>query len=86
MGKKSENPRKVVASFKALPAGRHWTEYLDEAVERQFPGIAASTTMTAKGYQVTVWWKDKTDRAITPKLHRAVQQFVAGFMACERSY
>lgn len=87
MGKKklSTDPR-VVATHKALLSDvKPWYEALDEAVERQFPDLISNTYLTTKGYNTAVKFRHG-DQKVTPKLHRALSNFIAGFMACERSY
>lgn len=90
MSKKAKQQRKAqgpvaITSHKALPAEKPWFEALDEALERQFPNLRASTYLSTKGYVTSVAMKDETER-LMPRQHRVVTAFVAGFMACERSY
>lgn len=84
MTKKPGTGPRIVASIKPLPPTPYWTEVLDEELEKQFPTITARTVMTAKGYKVMVELRE--GGAVTPKLYRAINQFVAGFVACERSF
>lgn len=84
MAKKRSGESRVVVSLRPLPPTIHWSEVLDEAIEKQFPTVTASTVMTAKGHNVTVRLRDGSP--LMPKLHRAIGNFVQGFLACERSY
>lgn len=75
----------AVATHKPLPPQETWCEVLDAAIERQFPNLRANTYLSTKGYVTTVTTRDADER-LMPRQHRVVSAFVAGFMACERSY
>ena len=90
MGKKEPQKRKpqgpvIIASHKPLPQVKPWYEELDAALERQFPNLRANTYLTVKGYATSVTTRDDGER-LMPRQHRVVSAFIAGFMACERSY
>lgn len=89
MGKKDQKRKPqgavVVASHKPLSQGKPWNEALDEAIERQFPNVRANTYLSTKGYNTTIAMKD-VDERLMPRQHRVISAFIAGFMACERSY
>lgn len=89
MGKKDQKRKPqgavVVASHKPLPQGKPWNEALDEAIERQFPNVRANTYLSTKGYNTTIAMKD-VNECLMPRQHRVISAFIAGFMACERSY
>lgn len=90
MGKGKQQKRKpqgpvTIMTHRALPATTPWYEVLDRAIETQFPNLRASTVMTARGYNTNVTTKNPDDR-LMPRQHRVVSAFIAGFMACERSY
>lgn len=89
MGKKDQKRKPqgavVVASHKPLRQEQPWHEALDEAIERQFPNVRANTYLSTKGYNTTIAMKD-VDERLMPRQHRVITAFIAGFMACERSY
>lgn len=89
MGKKDQKRRPqgpvVVASHKPLPQDKPWHEVLDAAIERQFPNVRANTYLSTKGFMTSIAMKDPDER-LMPRQHRLISAFIAGFMACERSY
>lgn len=90
MAKKKDQKRKpqgpvVVASHKPLPQDKPWYEVLDAAIELQFPNVRANTYLSTKGFRTSIVMKDPDER-LMPRQHRLISAFVAGFMACERSY
>ncbi len=90
MAKKKDQKRKpqgpvIVASHKLLPQEKPWYEVLDATIERQFPNVRANTYLSAKGFVTSIAMKDPDER-LMPRQHRVVSAFIAGFMACERSY
>lgn len=90
MAKKKDQKRKpqgpvTVASHKPLPQDKPWYEALDTAIERQFPNVRANTYLSTKGYCTSIAMKDQDER-LMPRQHRVISAFIAGFMACERSY
>lgn len=89
MGKKDQKRKPqgavIVATHKMPRPDKPWYEFLDEAVERQFPNVRASTHLTTKGFATTITMKDPDER-LMPRQHRVVSAFIQGFMACERTY
>ena len=89
MGKKDQKRKPqgpvIVASHKPLPQEKPWYEVLDTAIERQFPNVRANTYLSTKGFTTSITMKDQDER-LMPRQHRVISAFIAGFMACERSY
>lgn len=89
MGKKDQKRKPqgpvIVASHKPLPQVKPWYEELDAALERQFPNLRANTYLSTKGFVTSIAMKDQDER-LMPRQHRVISAFIAGFMACERSY
>jgi len=89
VGKKDQKRRPqrpvVMVSHKPLPQEKPWYEVLDMAIEQQFPSVRANTYLSTKGYCTFIAMKDQNER-LTPRQRRVISAFIAGFMACERSY